>query len=70
MLFYCGNCKTVLREDELEEYEESRGEYLGSPCWETFMVCPICGVIPREYIPPCEDEEEGEEYEGLPRETC
>ena len=57
-LYYCSNCRRIWREEDLTDIEESRGEFWGRPCYETFAVCPECLEIPSEYVEPiryCKD---------------
>lgn len=42
--------------DEPGSYEECMGEFWGSPAYQTFYVCPVCGSDDYE-----ENEEEEEE---------
>ena len=40
-MFKCGECGAVFLEPKI--WEESRGEYWGTPCYETVCGCPECG---------------------------
>ena len=47
MLYKC--CGLILREDDLIEFADPRPSAYGQPCAETFLVCPICVQVPKEY---------------------
>ena len=51
--FRCCDCGRTF--DEPKEVQESRGEFWGSPCWETMYYCPYCN---GDY----EENTEGREY--------
>lgn len=39
----CLSCGHIFESCERAEWEESRGEYWGTPCYEAVDGCPICG---------------------------
>lgn len=53
----CCDCGWIGTGDELKAVEESRGEFWGTPAYETMYYCPCCGSddIEDDYEP---DEEE------------
>lgn len=57
--YFCWNCKCEVPGDDLKAIEESRGEFWGTPCYETVYVCPHCGSDDLEEVPE-ESEEEGD----------
>ena len=42
-MFICLECGRIFNEDEIDVWEESRGEFWGMPCSETVDGCPSCG---------------------------
>lgn len=42
MAYKCLSCGHIFEEGEQACWRESRGEYWGSPCYETISGCPIC----------------------------
>lgn len=63
MKFYCIDCgKYIDGAENLKYVNESRGEFWGSPCYETMCYCPYCDgdVISEEDddFPKEEDEED------------
>ena len=40
-MFKCYECEAVFLEPKI--WKESRGEYWGTPCYETLCGCPECG---------------------------
>lgn len=52
----CNNCGKTF--DEPASWRESRGEFWGSPCYETLYGCPFCGDEDIEEEP---EEDEGED---------
>lgn len=42
MAYKCLSCGHVFEEGEQACWTESRGEYWGSPCYETMSGCPVC----------------------------
>lgn len=42
MAYKCLDCGHIFEEDEQARWSESRGEYWGSPCYETMSGCPVC----------------------------
>ena len=55
ILFICIECEYVFDEDDIAIWQESRGEYWGTPCYENVSGCPRCKGDYREL------EEEDEE---------
>lgn len=53
MSYKCLSCGHVFEEGEQACWTESRGEYWGSPCYETMNGCPICKEEYEESTP-CE----------------
>lgn len=53
----CEDCGAIFEEDELATWQESRGEFWGSSCYETMQGCPHCfsGAV---------EEYDGEDEEG------
>ena len=43
MKYKCCECGKVFDEDEVQTYNEYRGECFGFPSYETFAGCPRCG---------------------------
>ena len=41
-MYKCIECDTVFEEGEEAEWEESRGEFWGVPCFEKMTGCPKC----------------------------
>lgn len=41
-MLICLECGKVFDEDDIEYWEESRGEYWGMPCTEKMSGCPRC----------------------------
>lgn len=41
-MYKCLECGHVFDEEDVAEWEESRGEYWGSPCYEKMSGCPVC----------------------------
>ena len=65
-MYRCEKCHHLFEEGEQATYEESRGEYYGSPCSQTLSGCPLCGSGYEEVFP-CEicgsyDHEADEKY--------
>lgn len=49
-MYKCVDCETVFEEDDIAEWEESRGEFWGVPCTERVSGCPRCkGDFKRAY---------------------
>ena len=48
-MYICTECKQVF--DEPIEWKESRGEYFGSPAYETLVGCPFCYSACTEAYP-------------------
>ena len=42
MAYICLDCGHIFEEGEQSTWSESRGEYWGSPCYETMSGCPLC----------------------------
>jgi hypothetical protein len=42
-MFACLECGHIFSEDDVATWEESRGEYWGTPCYEEVNGCPKCG---------------------------
>lgn len=62
MRYKCYDCEAVFHEDDAGSYSESRGEFWGSPCYESMMCCPECGSTDfDEYNEEDEEEEEDDE---------
>ena len=58
----CEDCGEIFEEEDLASWQEDRGEFWGSKCFETMTGCPHCysgDVV--EYFEEDEDDEEGEE---------
>lgn len=49
----CVECGHIFDEIESVSYEESRGEFWGSPCSETVSGCPLCKGD-YEFVTECE----------------
>ena len=62
MRYKCCDCGAVFDEEEAGTYTESRGEFWGSPCYETMLCCPECGCE-EIYEHNGYDNEEDEEME-------
>lgn len=65
MVFRCNDCGHIFDEGEEYTWQESRGEFWGSPCSETLSGCPICKESYSEVFPckicgsyACEDGED------------
>jgi DNA-directed RNA polymerase subunit RPC12/RpoP len=43
MSYKCLNCNHIFEEGEEKVYTECMGECHGSPAYDTFRVCPVCG---------------------------
>lgn len=56
--YLCWECKSEIQGDDLKAVEESRGEFWGTPCYETMYVCPNCGSDDLEEIYEDEDDDE------------
>ena len=41
-MLICLNCKHIFDDDEVAVWDESRGEYWGTPCYEKVSGCPCC----------------------------
>ena len=55
----CEECERTFEENELATWNEDRGEFWGSRCFETMQGCPYCfGGAVVEYNG---DDEEGED---------
>ncbi len=56
----CFDCGWIGDAEELKRVEESRGEFWGTPAYETMYYCPCCG---SDYIDDYkgEDEEDDED---------
>ena len=54
----CLNCEQVFDEEDVVTKQEYRGEFWGSPAYETVGCCPYCGedAIDYEYVEEDEDE--------------
>lgn len=48
--YLCWNCDNEIKGEDLKRVEESRGEFWGTPCYETMFVCPNCGSDDLEEI--------------------
>lgn len=67
MLYYCEECKMIIREEDLDHQEEYQGEAWGHDVSRDIWVCPCCGEIPEEYVEPyIDDDYDGEEPEIPP----
>lgn len=53
-MFKCNDCNYVF--EEPQKIRESRGEYWGAPCWETWYVCPNCKSNDYDEVKEQEDE--------------
>ena len=42
-MYCCLECGHVFSEDDVAVWKEDRGEWWGSPCYETLSGCPQCG---------------------------
>jgi hypothetical protein len=61
MKYKCYECGKIFDEDEAKTYRDYRGEFWGSPSYETMMCCPSCRSDEiEEYEEPEEEEEENE----------
>ncbi len=60
MRYKCLNCGEIFHEDDAGTYQESRGEFWGTPCNESMMCCPSCR---SDDLDEYDEEEEGEEDE-------
>lgn len=59
--YKCYDCEAVFEEDEIATWQESRGEFWGSPCYETMTGCPFCFSGNIEEYNEEDDEEEDQE---------
>ena len=64
--YYCPDCETWHDEIIVNEWDEPRGEFWGSPCTEHIIewLCPDCGgegVVEASEVFIVDDEEEEEE---------
>lgn len=50
-MYKCVECGNLFEEGEEVVWEESRGEFWGSPCSETLSGCPVCKGNYEETIP-------------------
>lgn len=41
-MYICLACGDIFDEDEIAIWKEDRGEYWGTPCYETVSGCPRC----------------------------
>lgn len=41
-MFACLECGRIFDEDEMSVWQEGRGEYWGTPCFEMVSGCPDC----------------------------
>lgn len=41
-MYCCIECGHIFDDDEIATWRESRGEYWGSPCYESMSGCPCC----------------------------
>lgn len=55
MRYKCCECEAIFDEEDAGTIRESRGEFWGSPCYETLLVCPECR---SDLIEEYEEEEE------------
>lgn len=61
-LYYCEDCKMVIREEDLDKVRYEIGNPWGHDAYETEFRCPCCGEVPVEYVEPSVfDDEEIEE---------
>lgn len=42
MRYKCCDCDAIFDEEAAGTYSESRGEFWGSPCYESLICCPEC----------------------------
>lgn len=54
----CCECGKRFYEEDADTFRESRGEFWGSPCYETLLCCPCCG---SDELEECSEDEEDEE---------
>lgn len=54
MKYICTECGKVFDEDEFIEEQEYRGEFWGTPAYETECYSPCCHRGYDEYTPCCE----------------
>lgn len=57
----CLDCGRIFDEDEIAYWEEYRGEFWGSPAYETVSGCPSCYGDYEEFDEDEEDEEDDDE---------
>lgn len=56
-MFICLNCKHVFDDEEVSVWQEDRGEYWGTSCYEMVSGCPHCnGDYANTYRCSCCDE--------------
>ena len=56
-MFICLDCGHIFSEDEISIWQEDRGEYWGTPCYEEISGCPCCkGDYVETYRCDCCDE--------------
>lgn len=63
MKYQCGDCGMIFDEDEIETWEESRGEFWGMPAYETVSGCPYCHSGDIGEYEEAEESEDGEDDE-------
>lgn len=52
-MFKCYECGHIFDEGEEARWQESRGEFWGSECYEELTGCPLCGEN-YDFTTPCE----------------
>ena len=57
-MYHCEECKAEF--DEPKAVREYMGEFWGTPAYDTFYYCPICGseAIEEGHLPDDEEEED------------
>jgi hypothetical protein len=60
MRYICCDCGKIFDEEEAGSYQEYRGEFWGSPCYEPMMCCPRCNSDEFDEYEEPEEEEENE----------
>lgn len=58
-MWKCNDCECEF--EEPKSIEEYRGEFWGSPCWETLTVCPNCDSEDFDEINEDDEDEEIDE---------
>lgn len=69
--YKCEECGAIFDEDEIARWEEYRGEFWGTPAYETEVGCPHCHSCDIEiYDPDGANEADDEEIDGDDDDGC